>query len=270
MTKWPQPRSRSARRRAIPSYPSARDAAGHDSPLSHERGARIARRLSRNKPIVVVKSGRTGAGRRAASSHTAAMAARDTAVEALVHQAGVIRADTLEEMFDVAAVMSSQPVPAGRRVAVLTNVGGPGILVADACEAAGLLVPELSHDTQAALRAGLSAQAAVTNPVDVVAGASAGQYGRTMRLLGAAEEIDAIIAVFIPLGATRAEDFAREITAAAVGLLVGIHAIPHRLGRRLRVHRGIENKNRGQRRQRHRRKLDVHGPSQRIRHCLRL
>jgi len=80
------------------------------------RFARIARRLSRHKPIVVVKSGRTGAGRRAASSHTAAMAARDTAVEALVHQAGVIRAGTLEEMFDIAAVMSSQPAPAGRRV----------------------------------------------------------------------------------------------------------------------------------------------------------
>ena len=117
------------------------------------RFARIARRLSRHKPIVVVKSGRTGAGRRAASSHTAAMAARDTAVEALVHQAGVIRAGTLEEMFDVAAVMSSQPAPAGRRVAVLTNVGGPGILVADACEAAGLLVPELSYNVQTALRA---------------------------------------------------------------------------------------------------------------------
>ncbi len=182
------------------------------------RFARIARRLSRHKPIVVVKSGRTGAGRRAASSHTAAMAARETAVEALVHQAGVIRAGTLEEMFDIAAVMSSQPTPAGRRVAVLTNVGGPGILVADACEAAGLLVPELSRDTQTALRAGLPAQAAVGNPVDVVAGSSAGQYGRTLRLLGAAEEIDAIIAVFIPIGATPAEDFAREITAAAADL----------------------------------------------------
>jgi acyl-CoA synthetase (NDP forming) len=171
------------------------------------RFARIARRLSRHKPVVVVKSGRTGAGRRAASSHTAAMAARETAVEALVHQAGVIRAGTLEEMSDIAAVMSSQPAPAARRVAVLTNVGGPGILVADGCEAAGPLVPELSRDTQAALRAGLPAQAAVGNPVDVVAGASAGQYGRTLRLLGAAEEIDAIIAVFIPIGATPAGDF---------------------------------------------------------------
>ncbi len=138
------------------------------------RFARIARRVSRHKPIVAVKAGRTGAGRRAASSHTAAMAAGEVAVEALFHQAGVIRAGTLEEMFDVAAVVSSQPTPAGRRVGVLTNGGGPGILVADACEAAGLLVPELSGDTQAALRAGLPPQAAIGNPVDVVASATAG------------------------------------------------------------------------------------------------
>jgi acyl-CoA synthetase (NDP forming) len=179
--------------------------------------ARIARRISRHKPIVVVKAGRTSAGRRAASSHTAAMAAGETAVEALFHQAGVIRAATLEEMFGVAAVVSSQPAPAGRRVAVLTNGGGPGILVADACEAAGLLVPELSVDTQAALRAGLPAQAAVGNPVDVVASASAEQYGRSLRLLGAAEEVDAVIAVFIPPFATWAEDVAREISAAVAG-----------------------------------------------------
>ena len=179
------------------------------------RFARIARRVSRHKPIVAVKAGRTGAGRRAASSHTAALAAGEVAVEALFHQAGVIRACTLEEMFDVAAVLSAQPVPAGRRVAVLTNGGGPGILVADACEAAALLVPELSDRTQAALRAGLPPQAAVRNPVDVVASATAAQYGRALRLLGAAEEIDAIIAVHIPPFATDAEDVAREIAAAA-------------------------------------------------------
>ena len=136
------------------------------------RFARTARRISRHKPIVVVKAGRTSAGRRAASSHTAAMAAGEVAVEALFHQAGVIRAGTLKDMFDVAAVLSAQPVPAGRRVAVLTNGGGPGILVADACEAAGLLVPELSDDIQAALRAGLPPEAATGNPVDMVASAS--------------------------------------------------------------------------------------------------
>jgi acetyl coenzyme A synthetase (ADP forming)-like protein len=182
------------------------------------RFARIARRISRHKPVVAVKSGRTGAGRRAASSHTAALAAGETAVEALFRQAGVIRAGTLEEMFDVAAVLSAQPVPAGRRVAVLTNGGGPGILVADACEAAGLLVPELSDDTQAALRNGLPPQASVKNPVDVVASATAQQYGQALRLLGAAEEIDAIITVYIPPFVTAAADVAREIAAAAAGL----------------------------------------------------
>ena len=178
------------------------------------RFARIARRISRHQPVVAVKAGRTGAGRRAASSHTAALAAGETAVEALFHQAGVIRAGTLEEMFDVAAVLSAQPVPAGRRVAVLTNGGGPGILVADACEAAGLLVPELSDDTQAALRAGLLPQASVKNPVDTVASATAEQYGQSLRQLGAAEEVDAIIAVYIP-AFVPAEDVAREIAAAA-------------------------------------------------------
>lgn len=182
------------------------------------RFARIARRISRHKPLVVVKAGRTGAGRRAASSHTAALAAGETAVEALFHQAGVIRAATLEEMFGLAAVACSQPAPAGRRVAVLTNGGGPGILVADACETAGLLVPELSQDTQAALRAGLPSQAATGNPVDIVASATAAQYGRSLRILSAAEEIDAVIVVFIPPFLTRAEDVAREIAAAAASL----------------------------------------------------
>ena len=99
------------------------------------RFARIARRVSRSKPIVAVKSGRTAAGKRAAGSHTAALAASEVAVEALFHQTGVIRAETLEEMFDLAAVLGSQPLPPGRRVAIVTNAGGPGILCADTCEA---------------------------------------------------------------------------------------------------------------------------------------
>ena len=165
-----------------------------------------------------MKSGRTGGGAPGGVSHTAAMADPDTAVEALFRQAGVIRIDTVEELFDVAAVLSSQPVPAGRRVAVVGNSGGRASWSPTPCDAAGLLVPELSRDTQAALRAGLPVQAAVGNPVDVVAGASAERYGRTLRLLGAAEEIDAIIAGFIPIGAAPAGDFAREITAAAAGV----------------------------------------------------
>lgn len=179
------------------------------------RFARVARRVSRHKPVVVMKAGRSGAGRRAASSHTAAMATGEAAVTALFHQAGVIRADTLEEMFDVAALASAGRAPRGRRVAVLTNGGGPGILVADACEAAGLLVPVLSEDTQAALRVGLPPEAAVGNPVDMVASASAQDYGRCLRVLGGADEVDAIIVVFIPPFLTRAEDVAGEVAAAA-------------------------------------------------------
>ena len=95
--------------------------------------ARIARRVSRHKPIVAVKSGRTPAGSRAASSHTAALASSDVAVDALFRQAGVIRVDTLEELLDTAQMLSTQPIPEGSRVVIIGNVGGPGILAADAC-----------------------------------------------------------------------------------------------------------------------------------------
>jgi succinyl-CoA synthetase alpha subunit/GNAT superfamily N-acetyltransferase len=97
----------------------------------------IARRVGRTKPVVTVKAGRSASGARAASSHTGALAATDTVVDALFRQAGVIRTETLEELFDVAALLSHQPVSQGRRVAILTNAGGPGILAADACEATG-------------------------------------------------------------------------------------------------------------------------------------
>ena len=102
--------------------------------------------------MLALKAGSTEAGARAASSHTAALAGSDAAVEALFRQAGVIRADTLEELVDAAALLSSQPLPRGRRVGVVTNAGGLGILCADACDAAGLELPELSEETRAALR----------------------------------------------------------------------------------------------------------------------
>src|SRR4029077_1755854 len=106
--------------------------------------ARIARRLARHKPILALKGGSTGAGSRAAGSHTAAWAGSDVAVDALFRQAGVIRAGALDELIDVATLLSAQPVPRGRRVAVVTNAGGLGILAADACEAAGLELPRPS------------------------------------------------------------------------------------------------------------------------------
>ncbi|MGH3014155.1 MAG: GNAT family N-acetyltransferase, partial [Gaiellaceae bacterium] len=134
------------------------------------RFGRLARRVARRKPILALKSGTSATGQRAASSHTAALAGSEAAVDALFRQAGVIRAGSLEELIDVAALLSSQPAPKGRRVAVLTNAGGLGILCADACEAAGLDLPELSGKTRARLLELLSPEASVANPVDMLGG----------------------------------------------------------------------------------------------------
>ena len=114
-----------------------------------------------------MKAGRTGAGARAASSHTAALAGSEAAVDALFHQAGVLRVDTLEELLDVTSLLATQPLPRGRNVAVLTNAGGLGILCADACDAAGLNLPPLSDTTVEQLRTILPAEASLSNPVDM-------------------------------------------------------------------------------------------------------
>ena len=177
--------------------------------------ARLSRRIARTKPIVVVKSGRTAAGSRAASSHTAALASPDVAVDALFTQTGVIRVDTLEELLDIAQVLSSQPLPPGPRVAIVSNAGGPGILAADACAGAGLEVSELAVTTQTQLRAFASADASVRNPIDLVAGATAADFERALRVVLADDAIDAVLAIFVPPLVTQAEDVARAIAAAA-------------------------------------------------------
>ena len=175
---------------------------------------RVARRVGRRIPIVAVKAGRTEAGSRAATSHTAALSAGDVAVDALLHQAGVIRAQSFEEMLDLATLLSSQRQFRGRRVGVVTNGGGPGILAADACEASGLVVPELSDMTAARLRLLLPPEASVCNPVDMIASATAQQYGRVVRILGAASEVDALIVVFNTPLLTRSSEVAGELVAA--------------------------------------------------------
>jgi acetyl coenzyme A synthetase (ADP forming)-like protein len=175
----------------------------------------IARRVGRMKPIVAVKAGRSAAGAKAASSHTGALATSDAIVDDLFRQAGIIRTTTLEEMFDVAALLANQPLPAGRRVAILTNAGGPGILAADACEANGLELAQLGEDTVAALRSFLPAAASVGNPVDMIASASAEQYGRSIGLLLADPAIDAVVVIYIPVLPTDAEVVSAAIREAA-------------------------------------------------------
>jgi len=175
----------------------------------------IARRVSRSKPIVVVKAGRSRAGARAASSHTGALAESDAVVGALLRQSGVVRTRTLEELFDVATLLSSQPLPSGRRVAIVTNAGGPGILAADACESLGLSLASLSKETSAALRASLPAEASVGNPVDLLASASAEAYRRAIHLVLADPGVDSLIVIFIPPLVTEAETVVAAVVAEA-------------------------------------------------------
>ena len=177
--------------------------------------ARIARRVGRTKPIVAVKSGRSVAGARATASHTGALvAASDVTTDALFRQTGVIRTGTLAELFDVAALLANQPLPAGGRVAILTNAGGPAILAADACEAAGLEISPLTEDTRNKLRAFLPAEAATANPVDMIASAGADEYASAIRVLAADPAIDAVIVMFTPPLVTQASDVARAIRGA--------------------------------------------------------
>jgi acyl-CoA synthetase (NDP forming) len=168
------------------------------------RFGQIARRVSRAKPIVVVKSGRTAAGHRAAASHTAGLAASELAVDGLFHQAGVIRADTIDEMFDLAVCLDSQPLPRGRRVAIVTNAGGPGILAADACVAGGL-------DVQ-------SAVAGLTNPIDLIASANGDAYRDAIRTVLASEDVDAVLVIYTTIESCRSA----EILAGVVnGVIEG-------------------------------------------------
>ena len=181
--------------------------------------ARFARAIGRSKPIVALKSGRSAVGARATASHTGALlSASDVTVDALFHQAGVIRTDTLDEMLDVAELLVHQPLPAGNRVAIVTNAGGPAVMCADTCEAHGLELPPLSEATQARLREFLPAEASVANPVDMLAAATAEQYAQSIRAIAEDPNIDALISIFLPPLATQPDDVARSVLEAVDGL----------------------------------------------------
>ena len=161
--------------------------------------ARIARRLSADKPVLAVHAGRSSVGARAAASHTgAAIAGSGAGVDALLAHAGVVRVETLRELFDTAALASAQPLPSGGRVGVVTNAGGPAIICADACEAAGLEVPELSKKLRRKLARALPPHAATTNPVDMLAAAGPAEFEEAVTALAGSGEVDAVIAIFVP------------------------------------------------------------------------
>jgi acetyl coenzyme A synthetase (ADP forming)-like protein len=159
--------------------------------------ARVAQRVARSKPILAMRSGIGRVGARAASSHTAALAGSDAAVEALFRQAGVLRARTLEELVDTAVLLSMQPMPQGNRVAVVTNAGGAGILCADACEASGLAMPEPGDDTKARLADLIPAEGSLGNPIDLLGSATDMMYEQVLPVVVADPGIDAVIVIFV-------------------------------------------------------------------------
>ncbi len=175
----------------------------------------IARRLTRTKPIIVVKSGRSKVGARAASSHTGALAASDALVDAMLTQAGVMRAESVEELFDLAMAFSGGRMPRSRRTAVVTNSGGPGILAADALERVQMELPELAPETVARLKPLFPEEASLRNPLDMIASATPPGYRAALAALLDDPAVDSALAIFVPPLGIRQADVAEAIATVA-------------------------------------------------------
>jgi acetyltransferase len=198
---------------ALADDPETRVIAGYVEGVEDGRRFFEALRVAASeKPCVIMKAGRSPSGVRAVSSHTGALAGADRVFDAAVRQAGAVRARTIEELFDVARALADQPLPQSRRLVVITNGGGPGILAADAAADAGLTVAPLDDATEARLRAVLPPGAAVGNPIDLVGDAGPGRYGDALRAL---DGVDAArLVILTPQAATDAVAIARAIRAA--------------------------------------------------------
>jgi len=175
----------------------------------------VARRATRKKPIIVIKSGRTRAGARAVSSHTGTLAGSDAAYDAAFHQSGVIRAASVEEVFDYALAFSYQNVPSGNAIAIITNAGGPGVLAADACESLGVPIATLGAETIQKLRSSLPPAAGIYNPVDVLGDATPDRYGIALDAVIGDENVAGIIVLASPQAMTDMERIAEIIADAS-------------------------------------------------------
>ncbi|MEE9367069.1 MAG: GNAT family N-acetyltransferase [Dehalococcoidales bacterium] len=162
------------------------------------RFSRIAKRVSAKKPIVIVKGGTTLVGSRAASSHTGALATPEVVSDALFRQAGITRVDSIQELFDVATLLSNQPLPEGKRLFIVTNGGGPGILAADASEQQGLTLSELSSETAGKLDRLIKRDIRIGNPLDLTGSVTPEEFEGSLRVLAEDDNVDAVLAVFVP------------------------------------------------------------------------
>lgn len=161
------------------------------------RFRKIATRISRKKPIIALKAGRSESGAKAASSHTGALASSDLATDAFFKQCGILRVDSIEELFELSLGFSNQPIPRGNRLAVLTNAGGPAILATDAIEKYGLKMASLSDKTQNKLRTFLPEEAAVHNPVDMIASANEETYRNALETVLKDDRVDAVMVIIV-------------------------------------------------------------------------
>jgi acetyltransferase len=173
---------------------------------------RLARETTLKKPIIAAKAGRTRAGARAVASHTGSLAGLDVAADALFEQCGIIRVNSVEELFDLAQAFVLQPVPKGNRVAVLTNAGGPGIMATDAVESSNLTMARLSRKTRDELRVLLPSHASTRNPVDLLASAQHEHYAKALELLLNDSGVDAVIVIFVAAIVTNPLKVVKKIT----------------------------------------------------------
>lgn len=188
----------------------------------------VAEAAARKKPVVLFKAGTTEAGAMAASSHTGALAGADRAYEAAFKQAGVIRARSLNELFNFGVVFASLPLPAGNRIAIVTNAGGPGIIAADACEGGAMRLAVLSEATVNTLKRVLPSSASLHNPVDVIGDARADRYQAALKAVATDAGVDGLLALATPQAMTEMEKFAQAVVE--VGRSVGKPILPAFMG----------------------------------------
>lgn len=179
------------------------------------RFVEVAREASRHKPVIILKSGTSPSGAQAASSHTGALAGSDAAYTAAFRYCGVVRAGSMAELFDLATVFACQPVPAGNRVAVVTNSGGPGIVAADCIEKEGLSMARFDGRTIEALRGFLPAESNLYNPVDVLGDAGPERFRLAMETVLADPGVDALLVLSCPTAVTDAQTTAHDLAGCA-------------------------------------------------------
>ena len=172
---------------------------------------KLASRISKKKPILALKAGRSAAGASAASSHTGSLAGADKAANALLSQSGVIREYSLKDLFATAKVFANCPIPKGDRVAIITNSGGPGIMATDAVCEHGMQMAKISEETKEKLRSFLPSAASVKNPIDMIASAPIEHYKQTLETVIADENVDMIITIYLPFLGLKDIDVAKAL-----------------------------------------------------------